>query len=277
MRYALCNEVLRERSFADQCAFAAALGYDALEVAPFTLSDRPHELPAAERTRLRREAEAAGMAVSGLHFVLIAPPGLTLNGPDAEARTFTKRVLGELVQLCADLGGRYLVHGSPQQRSVPDGASFADARERAKDTLAAVAEAAQAAGVTHCLEPLAPRETNFVNTVAEAAELVREVGSPALKTMLDTCAASQAESEPVEAVLRRWMPTGLLAHVQVNDTNRRGPGQGELRFAPILQALADTGYDGTLAVEPFDYHPDPGACAARAIGYLKGLEEARSA
>ena len=34
MKFALCNEVLKELPFAEQCRAAAALGYDGLEVAP---------------------------------------------------------------------------------------------------------------------------------------------------------------------------------------------------------------------------------------------------
>ena len=37
MKIALCNEVIREMDFASQCQYVAALGYDGLEVAPFTL------------------------------------------------------------------------------------------------------------------------------------------------------------------------------------------------------------------------------------------------
>ena len=77
--------------------------------------------------------------------------------------------------------------------------------------------------------------------------------------------------------MRRWMPTGHVAHVQVNDPNRRGPGQGDLQFAPILAAIAQLqasgDYDGIVAVEPFDYVPDGPGCAARSIGYLKGVLE----
>jgi sugar phosphate isomerase/epimerase len=62
--------------------------------------------------------------------------------------------------------------------------------------------------------------------------------------------------------------------VQVNDRNRRGPGQGEQRFAPLLGALKKHGYAGDLAVEPFDYVPDGPAAAARAIGYIRGILEA---
>lgn len=273
MRIALCNEVLRDLAFPDQCALAASLGYDAMEIAPFTLSETPHELSAAERRDVRKTAEQAGVPVSGLHFLLLAPAGMIITGEDAEARARTQKVIVELVNLCAELGGNYLVHGSPQQRSVPDGASMAEARKRASEILAAAGEAAERAGVVYCLEALAPQETNFINTVAEAAELVGEIGSPALKTMIDTSAAGRGEAQSIEELARQWVPTGLIGHVHVNDSNRRGPGQGEDKFAGFLRALADTGYAGGIGVEPFDYHPDPRTCAARAIGYLRGLEE----
>jgi hypothetical protein len=69
--------------------------------------------------------------------------------------------------------------------------------------------------------------------------------------------------------------------VQANDPNRRGPGQGELQFAPIVERLlamrAAGHYDGIVAVEPFDYVPDGIGCAARAIGYLRGIVESLSA
>jgi sugar phosphate isomerase/epimerase len=61
--------------------------------------------------------------------------------------------------------------------------------------------------------------------------------------------------------------------VQVNDRNRRGPGEGEDRFAPVFAALKRNGYGGVVAVEPFKYVPDGQACAARAIGYVRGILE----
>lgn len=80
--------------------------------------------------------------------------------------------------------------------------------------------------------------------------------------------------EPVDVLVRRWMPTGFIAHVQVNDRNRRGPGQGTMKFGPILRALQETGYAGVVAAEPFDYVPDGMGSAAWASGYLRGLLEA---
>lgn len=273
MRIALCNEVLAPLPFARQCELAAALGYQGLEVAPFTLGDAPLELSAAARAGLRRAAQDAGIAVSGLHWLLRQPVGLSITSADAAVRARTLDTMRRQIALCADLGGAVLVHGSPAQRRLPPGEEAA-ARQRGIEAFAAVAADAQAAGVTYCIEPLAPPEADFIHTVAQAAAIVQAIGRPGLRTMLDCCAAARAEAEPVHAVLARWLPTGLLAHVQVNDPNLRGPGQGGLGFLAILRTLRQHGYAGWVAVEPFDYHPDGPASAARAIGYLRGLLEA---
>jgi sugar phosphate isomerase/epimerase len=92
--------------------------------------------------------------------------------------------------------------------------------------------------------------------------------------MLDCSSAGRMEKEPLNALVERWLPKGVIAHVQVNDRNRRGPGQGEQRFAPLFASLRKHGYQGDVAVEPFDYVPDGPGAAARAIGYIKGILEA---
>jgi D-psicose/D-tagatose/L-ribulose 3-epimerase len=275
MKFALCNEVLAPLPFAQQCKLAADLGYDGLEVAPFTLAEDPMTLSDADAADLRRIAEDHGLAIFGLHWLLVAPAGLSIVSEDAPLRARTTGVMTRLVELCAAMGGRYLVHGSPKQRSVPAGSTRDQAWERARECLRAAGDAAARHGVTYCLEPLSRRETDLFNTVDEAARMVQEVGSPGLRTMIDCSAAGQTESEPVHALMERWLPRGVIAHVQVNDPNRRGPGQGELDFGPILAVLARMDaaghFPGIVAVEPFDYVPDGPGCAARAIGYLRGV------
>ena len=215
------------------------------------------------------------MLITGLHGLLVGPPGLSIVTDDAVLRGRTAAVMERLVELCAAMGGRYLVHGSPRQRSVPAGATREQAWERARETLERAARRAQACGVAYCLEPLAPAETDLFNTVAEAVRMVEEIANPAFKTMVDCSAAGQAEQEPVHELMARWIPPGHIAHVQVNDPNRRGPGQGAMDFAPILRTLGEMQrqghYNGTIAVEPFDYVPDGPGCAARAVGYLRGV------
>lgn len=277
MKIALCNEVLRPLPFARQCELAAALGYDGLEVAPFTLADDPLGLSDAQARQFAGIAQDHGLLVTGLHWLLVAPAGLSMVSSDAGLRARTAAVMERLVELCAAMGGRYLVHGSPKQRSVPADTPPQQAWERARDCLQRAAARAQACGVTYCLEPLAPNETDLINTVEQAVRMLEQIGSPALRTMIDCSAAGQTEVLPVAALIERWMPTGHIAHVQVNDPNRRGPGQGAMAFAPILrslQAMQRQGHCGEwIAVEPFDYVPDGPGCAARAIGYLRGVLE----
>ncbi|HYM33044.1 MAG TPA: sugar phosphate isomerase/epimerase family protein [Candidatus Cybelea sp.] len=273
MRIALCNEVIAGMDLPRQFAFAAACGYDGLEIAPFTLHEEPHLIGASQIVAVRRAAADAGIAVEGLHWLLVKPAGLSITTNDAAVRARTIDVMRRLIGLCAELGGRIMVHGSPAQRRIPEGAGADAARARGIDAFAAVAEDAAKAGVTYCIEPLAPPEANFINHVADAAAIVDRIGNPAVRTMVDCSAASNAETEPVAALLDRWLPTGKIAHVQVNDRNRRGPGQGGDAFAPVFAALRRHGYDGWVAVEPFDYHPDGAASAARAAGYIRGVLE----
>jgi len=273
VKLSLCNEVLGTMALERQCELAAALGYDGLEIAPFTLGEAPDRIEAAEARRLRGVVESAGLVVTGLHWLLVKPSGLSLTTPDAAVRARTLEVVTRLIALCAELGGSVLVHGSPKQRAIADGETHAAARGRLIEFLADAARVATAHGVTYCIEPLGRAETALINTVAEAAEIVRAVDSPALRTMIDCSAAGATETQSVPELIDTWLPTGLIAHVQVNDPNRRAPGQGEMKFAPIFAALKRNGYDKTVAVEPFDYVPDGPGAAAFAAGYLRGVRE----
>jgi D-psicose/D-tagatose/L-ribulose 3-epimerase len=274
VRISLCNEVIAPMPFPAQCEYAAKLGYDGLEIAPYTLSEEPHRMGAARIAAARAAAEDAGIAVTGLHWLLVKPAGLSISTKDETVRQKTVDVMLALIDTCAELGGKYLVHGSPQQRRVEPGETRAAAMERAQATFASVAERAQKAGVVYCIEALAAESTPLINTLDEANGMVQRIGSPAVRSMLDCSAAGRMEKEPLGALIERWVPKGVIAHVQVNDRNRRGPGQGEQRFAPLFKALLRHGYTGDIAVEPFDYVPDGPGAAARAIGYLRGILEA---
>jgi D-psicose/D-tagatose/L-ribulose 3-epimerase len=274
MRIALCNEVLAGMPLQRQCEYASRLGYDGLEIAPFTLNASPEKISTVEAAKIRATVEASGLVVTGLHWLLVKPEGLSLTDPDAAVRARTLEVMMHLIGLCAELGGAVLVHGSPKQRQIAPGESHAVALDRLRDALAQVALAAARVGVIYCIEPLSRRETSVVNTIAEAAELVRSIDHPNLKTMIDCSAAGLSETDSIPSLIDRWLPTGLIAHIQVNDPNRRGPGQGEMKFAPILAALKRHNYAGAIAVEPFDYSPDGPAVAAFSAGYLRGLIEA---
>lgn len=271
----LCNEVIRELEFSRQCAFARAVGYDGLEIAPFTLSSAPHELSSSQIHEFRTIAEGEGMTIAGLHWLLAAPENLSITSADEAVWRRTVHVGRRLVELCAELGGGYLIHGSPGQRRLEAGRE-AEGHERSAAFFAVMAEAATKAGVAYLIEPLSRRDTSLINTIDEALAVVRTISSPALGVMID-CYATAADGGDVAALLRRWLPEGVVGHVHFNDSNRRGPGEGDTDFVPIVDALRDLDYRGAIGIEPFVYQPDGMACAARAIGYVRGLMEARAA
>lgn len=276
MKLALCNEVLRDRPFAEQCRLAAAIGCTGLELAPFTLAADPSSLGETQAQELRRVAAGHGLAVSSLHWLLVQPPGLSIATPDAALHERTVALLERLIAFAAACGAQVLVHGSPAQRSPQPGQSVADALARCEVAWARLAEVARAHGVLYCIEPLSRAETPVLNTLAEAAAVVDRIGSPALRTMLDLSAASATEEVMPAELLARYLASGHVAHVQLNDRNRRGPGQGDTPVAPLLRVLHAAGYAGWVALEPFDYTPEPLACAAASAAYVRGIWEALS-
>jgi D-psicose/D-tagatose/L-ribulose 3-epimerase len=273
MKLALCNEVLRDRPFAEQCRLAAAIGCHGLEVAPFTLANDPSTLGERDAKECQRIAQDHGLVISSLHWLLVQPPGLSIATPDEAVHARTMALLERLIDFAAACGAQVLVHGSPAQRAPVGSQSVADALARCEAAWARLAERARERRVVYCIEPLAPAETAVINTLADAAAVVDRIGSPALRTMFDLSAASQSETQAPSAVLAQYIASGHVAHVQLNDRNRRGPGQGDTLVAPIVRLLHDVGYDGWLALEPFEYHPEPLACAAASAAYVRGILE----
>lgn len=268
MRIALCNEVLRHLPFAEQCTAAAAMGYDALELAPFTLGQEPHRLSADTVAGLRRALADAGLTISGLHMLMQAPAGLSITTADPQVMVQTRDVGERLIALCAELGGRYLVHGSGAQRQLHDGCESED-RARAVAYFEAMAAIAAKAGVTYCIEALSPARTNYITSIAEAVAIIDAIGAPSLRTMLDCAQASRNEPDGIPALLARYLPSGHIAHIHVNEANGGGPGSGTIDFAAILTTLATLGYDETIGVEPFVYEPDPITCARDSLRHLQ--------
>ncbi len=243
----LCNELLavEHPRLGDQARIARELGAVGLELAPGTLGDAPHRLGAREMAAIRAEIEDEGMRVTGLHWLLTAYPEASIADP--ARMPATADVLRGLIDLAAGLGARVLVHGSPAQRQAADPEAAA---ARLPAFFAPLAEAAGAAGVTYCIEPLARGETPLVNTLAEAAALVEAVGHPAFRTMIDTSAAGRTEP-PVADLVARWLPTGLVSHVHLNDTARGAPGTGDDPFPDILGAVRAAAWPHPMGIEPF--------------------------
>jgi sugar phosphate isomerase/epimerase len=266
MNFAICNEIFQGWKIEEVFARAAALGYRAVEIAPFTLADSVTEISAGERDRIRAAAARHGVEIGGIHWVLVKPAGLYINHPDRTVRERTARYFCDLVDFCGDLGGRVMVVGSPKQRNVLPGVTREQAADWAAETFRAAVERAEQRAVTICFEPLGPVETNFINTAAEAIAFTGRLGSARFKIILDVKAMS-TEAKPIPQIIRESHPH--FAHVHANDPNLKGPGFGEVDFRPIAAALREVGYQGLVSVEVFNFDEGAEAIAARSLEYLQ--------
>ncbi|MEP6915529.1 MAG: sugar phosphate isomerase/epimerase family protein [Acidobacteriota bacterium] len=266
MRFAICNEQFEGWAFDRICRFVKNAGYDGLEVAPYTLAPLVTDLTPGQREELRQQAADAGVEILGLHWMLAKTEGFYLTSPDRAVRKRTSAYLVSLADACHDLGGNVMVFGSPKQRSLLPGVTREQAFEFAAETFRAAIPSMADAGVTLCMEPLSPSETDFINTCADAAQLIEMVDHPSFVLHLDVKAMS-SEPTPVTNLIRQY--GGKAGHFHANDANLRGPGFGDVDFVPIFRALDNAGYDGWVSVEVFDYTPDPETIARDSIAYMK--------
>ncbi len=268
MKLTVCNEMFEDWKIDDVLAFAKQVGYEAVEIAPFTLAETAYDISQAERERIRSVAEGIGIEIAGLHWLFVSPKGLHVNGPNAVLRRQTLDHLCELIHLCSDLGGSNMIIGSPQQRHVEDEVGFDQAFAWTVESYKVAAALAGEKGVMLCFEPLNSNITNFIRNPTEAMELVRAVDHPNFHMMVDVCSSS-IEDLDIPAEIRAH--SEYIHHIHTNDDNGYSPGSGDADYPAIIQALRDVGFDSYLSVEVFNFEPDPKTIAQESYDFLRSL------
>jgi sugar phosphate isomerase/epimerase len=266
MKLGICNELFVNWPWEKICDFASGIGYRGIEVAPFTLAERAELITPQQRKATRESAESRGLEIIGLHWLLMKPPGLYITHPDAGIRKETARYFVELVGLCADLGGKVMVIGSPKQRNLLPGVKRGQAMGYAAEVFTPCLGLAEKRGVTLAIEPLSMRETDFLMCASESVELIERIDHPNFRLQLDVKAMSY-EYKPIPQIIRE--SAKYLAHFHVNDPNLLGPGMGKIGYQPIIAALRAAGYDGWLSVEAFDMQYGAERIAKASVEYLQ--------
>lgn len=267
MKFGICSEIFKswndiERSI----AYVKEVGYDGLEVAPFTLAPYVYDIPRADREKIVKAAAREELDILGIHWVFVGPEGVHLTHPDAEVRKNTQQYMEALVDFCGDIGGKVIIVGSPKQRSLVGDTSYDQAFDYAREIFEQTMPRCEAQDVTICMEPLTHLETDFCHTTAQAVSLIESVSHPNFQLILDTKAmAFESESRP--ALIKKY--AHLLKHYHANDENLNGPGFGEVDFVPIFEALQEIQYEHYVSVEVFNFDPGPERIAVDSLQYMK--------
>ena len=266
-RQAICNEAFDKWPFAEACQTIRKAGYTGIEIAPFTLAEDPASVTAAQRGQYRDIIASEGLQFVGLHWLMVSPKGLHVTTPDAQLRARSWQHIRNLIDLCADLGpDGVMVFGSPYQRATTGGLSREEATRHYADGLIAVAPQAEARGVTVLIEALPKAQCDVVQTLDEAARLVREIDSPAIRTMFDVHNAID-EAEPHAALVDRHFP--LIRHVHVQELDGRHCGWGDYDYKPVLDMLRRRKYQGWVSLEAFDFTPGAEKLANESLRHLE--------
>lgn len=241
-------------------ARAAGLGYDAVELMPRDVAD-------PDPAMLREMADEHGLEILGLATGFIAlEHGLTLTHPDPEVRRQAVRAVTLCLQSTRRAGGRFtsigLVRGKLQA-----GASQEDARAHLADGIRECGMYAGELGLTLVVEPGNRYETDFVHTVDEGLQLLRDVDLPSVGLLVDTFHMNIEEVSLAEAI---YHAAPHLAHVHLADSNRWAPGWGHLDFQSVAAALLKAGYDAAIGLEIL-LEPDFEAAACQGIEFVRHL------
>jgi sugar phosphate isomerase/epimerase len=266
-RHSMCNEAFEGWAFARACKAIRKAGYTGIEIAPFTLAEKPADITAGQRQEYREIIRSEGLSFVGLHWLMVSPKGLHVSGPDAALRQRSWEHIRHLMDLCADLGANgAMVFGSPQQRSTTGGLTRDAATRNFIDGLTGVAPHAAERQVSVLVEALPANQSDVVQTLAEAVGIVREIGSPYIQTMFDVHNAIDEEL-PHAALVERYFD--YIRHVHVNELDGGYCGSGDYDFKPVLEVLRRRNYAGWVSLEAFNFTPGAERLAKESLRHLE--------
>ena len=271
-KLAVCNELFEGSDFAASCRLLKKVGWQGIEIAPFTLQKDASTLPAERRREVRDIIVSEGLEFVGLHWLTVGPKGLHVTTPDESQRRSSWDFVRRLADLCADLrpeggSGGVMVFGSPFQRRTDGAFSVAAAVRNFIEGVRSIAPLLEDRGVTFCVEALPIAQSDVILTLDEAVEVVRNVNSPAVQTMFDSHNAIDEAEPHADIVSKHW---DLIRHIHVNELDGSYPRPGGgYDFKPLLQVAKDRAFGGWVSMEVFDFTPGSEKIVTEAHAYLR--------
>ncbi len=216
-------------------------GFDSVEIA---LEDLSHIDPAFVRDHLDKN----GLVCKTLCAAM--GPDRDLRGTPEQQQTSLDYLKG-LLDMMKMLGAEMLI--GPLYSAV--GRADAVPREIYKEQwklvvghLKDVAKYAQDRNLKLGIEPLNRFETDFLNTIEQALQLIKDIDNPAATLHYDTFHMNIEEKHQAKAIEKAG---SLLGHFHACGCDRGTPGNDHIDWTGIAKALKNIGYDGSVVIESF--------------------------
>jgi sugar phosphate isomerase/epimerase len=147
----------------------------------------------------------------------------------------------------AQLAGiKTIVFGSGGARRIPEGFPAGEAKIQFISLCKQLAAAASKYDVVISLEPLNTRECNFINSLAEGADIVQAVDHESFKLLADIYHMLMENESPLNIIKYG----DLLYHTHIAEkTGRSAPGVHKEDFTPYFKALKQANYKGRMTIE----------------------------
>ncbi len=241
---------------------ARSAGFDYVELRTSEIA----ALPDADFENLVDELKRNGPPVP-VTFLFI-PPDLKLTGPavdEAAQMAYVRKALSRV----ARLGAQTVVLGSGTARRVPDGFPKEKGLEQFVGFCRRLAPEAKSRGITIAIEPQRPEESNIVNSVAEALDVITAVDDPAIQLVVDFYHLAEVKEDP--SIVVKAAPHVRHLHM-ANPTGRVFPLRwDEFDYAGFFASLRKIGYTGRMSVEARS--DDFAGEAPRTITFLRSAFE----
>lgn len=175
----------------------------------------------------------------------IRPANLRCVGEDAnhdEVLKWAEVVFSRIKQV----NGKMVIFGSGGSRKLKNGWTKEKADVQFVELLKKMGPLAQKHGITIALEQLNSGECNYINTITEAATILRATDHPNVRLLADLYHMAREGDTPEDLKAA----ADLLVHVEIAEKKGRTyPGVAGDDFKPFFRVLRDASYAGAISIE----------------------------
>lgn len=253
-------------AFAHQIETVEKLGYDCIELDLGEIV----AMQEAEFDLLKKRVAASKLGFEVFSGLL----PLTVRFHD---RDFDEEYWMHYVDIAArrasELGAVMIPLGAGKCRSIPeDCADVPAAKAYVLHLVQRISDIVGKYGIMLVLEPLGPANSNYINTIDEAAAFIQAVNRPNCQTMCDL--RHMYKMKESFDNIGRFSSAVLHAHIDYPRGMMRYFPQKEddYDYLPYFKALKNAGYDRILTIEATSY-TDFEKEAGSALQYLRELEK----